>query len=654
MRIFFLFILIISFSNLLAQASNEKDSLKINIQNAPTDSLRVEALYEYMKANLNNNTSDFEPYIKEMVYLSKKINFKWGQSTAYTIGIAYYKNQGKYEQSLMYADSVAYISQGDTTEDMRTNMAHMYNNRGNLYSNISDFESALEDYFKAEKIFKEINHKTLASVYNNIGHCFMMLDNRVKALEYTQKAVTAAKGFNDSRLLATNMMNLATEYMNNDNYKSADSLLKLVWPIISTLNNAKSFHVYYYNLGDVEAYYKKNKIKALEYFQKSYDYAIEMDDVWQQGNALEHLISYQMEIEQKNIKPNIDKLYQLSVDNEFDDYKASALEYYSQWYGNNGDYKKAFEYQKQFISLSDSLNSVAIKEKTSMMEVRFRVANKEREINQLKATQRINELTIQKKTFLNYMLLVGALALGLIFFLTYRNYRHRQKLQQLKINELETEKQLTATEAVLKGEEQERSRLAKDLHDGLGGMLSGIKHSLSSMKENLIMTPDNALSFERSIDMLDSSIREMRRVAHNMMPEMLMKYGLDTALKEFSFEISNSGVSKVNYQSIEMNNNAIDQSASVSIYRVTQELVNNAIKHGKAKDILVQLHLHEQEKMLALTVEDDGTGFDTKVLNEAKGIGWRNIQSRVDFLKGKLDIQSAPGSGTSVMIEINL
>jgi signal transduction histidine kinase len=242
----------------------------------------------------------------------------------------------------------------------------------------------------------------------------------------------------------------------------------------------------------------------------------------------------------------------------------------------------------------------------------------------------------------------------IISLLIYRNYRNRQKLQQAKIEELETEKQLTATEAVLKGEEQERTRLAKDLHDGLGGMLSGIKFSLSNMKENLIMTPGNAQAFERSIDMLDSSIREMRRVAHSMMPEVLMKYGLDTAVKEYCNEIGRSGVLRINYQSVGMTGVNPEQITAVTVYRIVQELVNNSIKHAAAKNVLVQLHFSPKEKQLAITVEDDGKGFDTTLLKQSTGIGWSNIQNRVEFLKGKLDVNSSIGKGTSVLIEINV
>ncbi|MGB2704389.1 MAG: sensor histidine kinase, partial [Chitinophagaceae bacterium] len=214
------------------------------------------------------------------------------------------------------------------------------------------------------------------------------------------------------------------------------------------------------------------------------------------------------------------------------------------------------------------------------------------------------------------------------------------------------EKQLAATEAVLQGEEQERTRLAKDLHDGLGGMLSGIKYSFQTMKGNLIMTPDNAQAFERSMDMLDSSIKEMRRVAHNMMPEALVKFGLETALKDFCNDINQSGALQINYQSIGMENAKVEQTTAVTIYRIVQELINNTMKHASAKTAIVQLSKVGNE--ISVTVEDDGIGFNPVILQGTKGIGWSNIQSRVEYLKGKLDVQSEPGKGTSVHIELSI
>ena len=103
-----------------------------------------------------------------------------------------------------------------------------------------------------------------------------------------------------------------------------------------------------------------------------------------------------------------------------------------------------------------------------------------------------------------------------------------------------------------------------------------------------------------------------------------------------------------------MDNAVIEQTTAVAIYRSTQELVNNAIKHGNANEVLVQLHLYKQEKIVALTVEDNGKGMNVGALKQSNGIGWKNIQNRVNFLQGKLDVQSEPGNGTSVMIEIKI
>ncbi|MCF3108130.1 sensor histidine kinase [Niabella sp. CC-SYL272] len=637
-----------------AQQEAEHDMLRGNIARAATDSLKVAALYAYMKTNLNNNTSDFEPYIKQMIFLSKRIKFKWGLSTAYILGLSYYKNQGKFELALKYADSVVIVTKGDTAADMRTNMGHMYNNRGNLYYNIDDYENALKDYFQAERIFRELHHKMMASTYTGIANCFMKLKNHSRAFEYSKKAVAIARDFGDDRALATNMMNLASAYMNTDNYVKADSLLNIVWPIVWKLQNSKSFYLYYYGLGNLESDYKKDTLKALNYYRKSYSYALENEDVWQQGQALDFIIHYELSLKHKGVKADIDKLYKMASRNSLEENRASALNYYAIWYNEQGHYRKAYTYQKQFQMLSDSLYSNEIQEKTAMMEIRFRVANKDQEIHQLRANEKIQQLNIRQKNALNYMLTGGALVLFGISILGYHNYKNRQKFQQAKIDELEAEKQLAATEAVLKGEEQERTRLAKDLHDGLGGMLSGVKYSLSSIKGNMVLTPDNARAFERSIDMLDSSIREMRRVAHNMMPEVLVKYGLNVALQEFCDEIDRSSAVHVSYQSVGIGDAAVEQTVSVTIYRIIQELINNAIKHAYAQNILVQLHISGPEKRLTITVEDDGKGFDKNQLSTARGMGWSNIQNRVDFLKGKIDLHSEPGKGTSVLIEVDI
>jgi len=171
------------------------------------------------------------------------------------------------------------------------------------------------------------------------------------------------------------------------------------------------------------------------------------------------------------------------------------------------------------------------------------------------------------------------------------------------------------------------------------------------MKDNLIITPDNMAVFERSLDMLDTSIRELRRVAHNMMPEMLAKFGLDEAVKEYCNTINATKLLTVKYQSIGMENR-LDKATEIIIYRIVQELLNNVLKHATASETFIQL-IREKDR-LNIVAEDNGKGFDTGLLENSKGAGWVNIRSRVEYLKGQLDIHSEPGKGTLVNIELNI
>ena len=212
----------------------------------------------------------------------------------------------------------------------------------------------------------------------------------------------------------------------------------------------------------------------------------------------------------------------------------------------------------------------------------------------------------------------------------------------------EKEKQIIALTGILQGQEEERARMARDLHDGLGGMLSGIKLNLSSMKGNVIIQEQDAQLFAKSISQLDNAIAEMRRVAHNMMPEALLKFGLNEAIQDYCDGINESNTIKIKYTQIGLTQ-PLEKSVEVILYRIMQELTTNAIKHAGAKNIFIQLS--KNEGVLHLIVEDDGIGFDTTQLKNTNGSGLHNVQTRVDYLKGSMEIQSSP-SGTSITLEI--
>jgi two-component system NarL family sensor kinase len=222
-------------------------------------------------------------------------------------------------------------------------------------------------------------------------------------------------------------------------------------------------------------------------------------------------------------------------------------------------------------------------------------------------------------------------------------------LQKQQIRELQIEKELAITQSILNGQEEERKRLAKDLHDGLGGLLSGVKVSLATVKDNMVMSEEGVQVFERSLNMLDNSIGELRRIAHNMMPEALARFGLVHAVKDFCDSISISGVMSVSIQVVGAQRR-LESSVEIILYRIIQELLNNALKHSEANKILVQLSFDVSSVML--TVEDDGKGFEKPLIENSSGAGWPNIKSRVAYLKGTIDVQTRPGEGTSFVIDV--
>jgi signal transduction histidine kinase/tetratricopeptide (TPR) repeat protein len=223
------------------------------------------------------------------------------------------------------------------------------------------------------------------------------------------------------------------------------------------------------------------------------------------------------------------------------------------------------------------------------------------------------------------------------------------EIKLLQANEALQQKQLQAAEAMLKGQEEERGRLAKDLHDGLGGMLNGVKMSFNNMKENLVLTPDNASAFEQSVKQLDATITELRKVSHNLMPDVLMRFGLTDALTDYCKSLANNNTDIAFQQMGEPRE--LSNTLKLYVYRIIQELTNNALKHSKAKEIIAQLTF-EPAKIL-ITVDDNGMGFNTAELINSKGVGMQSIKQRVDYLGGILDIDSRPGKGTSVNIELN-
>jgi len=629
-----------------AQDNRAIDSMLQVLKTAKEDTNMVILLL-----NIGEQYERFAPetskqYYHQSLQLSKKIGYKPGEIKFASYYTAVLNMQARFDSSLILNRKALELAK-QTKDELAIAKAAL--NTANSFHLISKEDSAIYYYMQALPILDKLGNKRMLGIaYSNLQNIYTEISQYQKAIEYGKKgldifSVDVHDPLNQSYCLS----NLGIVYESLKKYDTAEIYFTEALQLSQRIGDQYAASAVLLNLGDI--HYKTGRLEESKIkFDEAYLIAKKMNLAETQAIALKGMAMYYLEKKnytlarmyadsalpitwKSDIRKQTLKLYNLLAD----------ISYASQ------DFTAAHQFEEKEDALRDSINADNLLELSTEFETKYEMEKKETQI-------KLQQSQLKQKSTLNYILITGSVALILISLLTYRNYKNKQKLQQVKINELETEKHLAATEAVLKGEEQERSRLAKDLHDGLGGMLSGIKYSLSNMKENLIMTPGNAQAFERSMDMLDSSIKEMRRVAHSMMPEILMKYGLNTAVKEYCSEIDRSGVLHIIYQSVGMASVNPEQTTSVTIYRIVQELVNNAIKHAAAKNVLVQLHFSPQEKQLAITVEDDGKGFDTALLKQSAGIGWSSIQNRVEFLKGKLDVNSAIGKGTSVLIEINI
>jgi len=454
------------------------------------------------------------------------------------------------------------------------------------------------------------------------------------------------------------LYNWATQESKLNNVDTALIMFEHCAFLARTLSNGGFEADVYNNRGEI--LYNQNRFReSLQEYDKMAAIVGKLDDplydlylYMNRGNTFAALKKYQQAEEDlakaRRIAIRLKANYELS----------QVFLFQSELFEKTNEFEKAFELRKKADSLKTMIASEKSLQDIHRLEVQYQTAEKDRSIAEQKMKLAERQSAIRKKDMTNTGLIIGCLFLLTIIMLTYRNIRHRrrlyvkeQELHQQKINELETERQLIAAQSLMKGQEEERSRLAKDLHDGVGGLLSGVKLSLSNMQGNVFLSEDNAKAVNSIIGQLDNSINELRRVSHNMMPEALIKYGLKEALENYCENIDHSGNLNVRLQTYGLEQRMV-QDAEIILYRIVQELLNNVIKHAAAKQALVQL-IREESKF-TLTVEDDGKGFDLNSSGPQNGAGLQNIKARAGYLNGFVDIRTRPGEGASITIEGNI
>jgi signal transduction histidine kinase len=312
---------------------------------------------------------------------------------------------------------------------------------------------------------------------------------------------------------------------------------------------------------------------------------------------------------------------------------------YSELYAQKGDFKRAFNFQKKYVALKDSLESVDIKERINKLEINYEVAKKDKEILKLEREQVENNLKIAEAEIeqnkKNKIILVLTF-LTLLLMLTALFYFDRIKKKET------AKKDLAVNQAIFESEQKERIRIARDLHDSIGQKLAVTKMLLSSLEENE--------NISKITSYIDETSNEVRNISHNLIPEIL-SFGLIKALEDLTDKINSSEKITVELKS-ELNREHWNarKETEVSIFRIIQEILGNIIKHAKTEEVLMEIKSFEQ--FIQIKIVDNGVGFNVDKMDESKGIGWKNIFARIKLINGDFKVQSEKNKGSQFFINI--
>lgn len=589
-----------------------------------------------------------------------------------------------------YLKAINYYENSPTTSTL-------YGRYGNTAKELSAIYADLNEYQLEEKYSKQFlllaskqnDPNLIFDAYMRMGYMFEQkyVQNpsdkqfRNKAEQYYVQAITTFnknKGsmLNKSNLsyAAINLANLYTEFNPEKAMEYAQLANKVSLETGDAIHIASSFGI----LAEL-AIQNKHYDLAKSYFLKASmeigkspvrNHNIELSILEslsriseEQGNYKEALVYYKSYVDKyKSVydqeKLDITKRLESQFEKERQEQKYIKLQLESDKKAQEIKLINILRAQREQVYNNLKLVEENQRERLKFSELESEKKEQQLRLAKLETRQKNNDINNYKKLLAfkekinTYYTIFIVIFIILILLLLYaykqraKSMKQRDELHALAMEKEKQNSKISTLTALLEGQEQERGRLARDLHDGLGGLLSGTKHQLSYLDPHQSENIEEGIS--KSIKQIDGAVEELRRVAHNLMPDLLVKYGLEVAIQEFASRISNSALDIhtefINYR------NSLSEEKQLIIYRIIQELVNNAIKHANASEIIIQIS--QEENVLNLTVEDNGKGFDHKSLNVKKTAGFHNIESRVQFLKGTMNIISELNIGTSIELQI--
>ncbi len=571
------------------------------------------------------------PYGHKGIALAKKHKNKKWLSTLYSHTAMGFYMLTQYDSAHYYQDLAFEPSAG--LEDL-TPLANAHMNKGSIYKMQSKHPEALKEYFEALRLFEEQGHqKGKGMVLQNISIVYILLRNHDQALKYLKEAETIALEINDMENLGTVLISLTNIYRETDVPKAIDHA-KRALEIYREMDNKYALAITLSVLGRcylADGNYElaaRNTEQGLE-LAKEVGYPNLLGQLYVNLANIRFAQGRYAESQELSLKAQ-------QQDTANIDLRHNVL--LNQIRNNMymGQLKKAEHFIDEYYESVQQFASKEYQSTLSQMEAKYETEKKEMQIGALK----------KQSTLYMWLGITGALILLIALayaFLRYRLAVNKRRLAEKEAQRMEQEQHLVAVQATLDGETAERTRLAKDLHDGLGSMLSLVKFNLPQVKGDAVLEEMDVSRFRKALDMLDDSIQELRRVAHHMMPETLLRHGLKVSLSDFCAAIPNADFHYFG------NGARLPGKMEVMVYRCIHELVNNTLKHAQAGKINVQLV--QEDHRVSFTVQDDGRGFDPQATHE--GMGLRNIRQRVAAFMGKMEIYST-GEGTETHVELEL
>ena len=625
------------------------DSLQQSLKHAAGLKEKLDALFLLSDYYSARDTARALDYARQSIELSRQDDYLNALAHFYLAGVYFEFDAGRSQQEYLYAEKQ--LSRFPQKEALIFR-SRAWNNYGVLEQRKDNLRGYIEILInKALPLAQEAGDSTRVALnYHNIGLTMLNQNEYNRALEYFARAISIMEaGSTVYADLADAYVLSARAYILSGRPEQAAPFLQKAKMLLTPNPDSPYWPLYYSVEG---AYYRqvKSYTAAHQSLAKGLALAEKLNDLFEKRSLLYE--QFNVFREEKNYAAARNMLLQgLALESNYPLSKNKK-----QWLFDlaetdkiMGNTEAAYERLMQYAALSDSIYQQQTKTEIAAMETRFRTAEKEKQILNLEHEKKISA---RDKKYQLLLLLSVIAVLCLVAVLAFMQLRHRKKIAEKREEEhraelasIEKEKQLSNYTALMEGQEQERQRMARDLHDGLGCRLSAVKLGLSRIPST---DGSQEQSLQQVMDQLDTSISELRWISRNMMPESLLTLGLQDALKDLCISVMNPQL-RVSYNAYNIDA-ALPLATQTMIYRMIQEIISNAVHHANASVLMLQCS--QEENSFFITVEDNGIGFNTND-HHTKGMGMKNIRNRVDYFNGQLHIESS-SEGTIINIELNV